>query len=244
MKFVLNASEFQTIRAKCLADFENLLRNLSIAVPDWKNEDEYEIYERLDDEITKKLCRLMKSSSIIDGYIDLLKLGNIKYDFSETDNELLSKIISNRDKIIQGAEQLSKMPVIETPTPSLSISSPQSSTKTVVKEEVETLTGPIILGVILIVIAIICIALLDSSIIGGILVIFGVISAGIGIKGKKSRVTMTVPNNSTNNQPKIQKTVQSSKNLSSQQSGITFNRREVTEIMDVLSQINKIFRSI
>ena len=96
---MLNASEFQTIRAKCLADFENLLRNLSIAVPDWKNEDEYEIYERLDDEITKKLCRLMKSSSIIDGYIDLLKLGNIKYDFSETDNELLSKIISNRCKI-------------------------------------------------------------------------------------------------------------------------------------------------
>ena len=44
---MLNASEFQTIRAKCLADFENLLRNLSIAVPDWKNEDEYEIYERL-----------------------------------------------------------------------------------------------------------------------------------------------------------------------------------------------------
>ena len=93
------ASEFQSIRRLCLSDLEKLLEKLSIAKPDWSG-DEYRIYEQLDDDITKKICAAMKSSSIIEGYTNFLKLGNVAYDYSETDNELLDKIILNGDKIL------------------------------------------------------------------------------------------------------------------------------------------------
>ena len=94
-------AQFRAIRENCLSDFQSLLAKLSISSPNWDG-DEFAIYDKLDDEITKKLCRLMNSSSPIDGYIKLLKFGNIAYDFSETDDELLEKIIANKEKFFQG----------------------------------------------------------------------------------------------------------------------------------------------
>ena len=237
---MFTAADISLIRRKCLSDMESLLNLMKIPVPNWSSDDEFKLYDKLDDDITKKLCQLMKSPSIVDGYSNLLSLGNVKYDFGETNKEMLGKIVSNRDKIIQGAEQASKVPVVETSTPPPSTSPQQPATRTVVKEEVETLVGPVILGVVLIVAAIICIAFLDSSIIGVILIILGIGSAAFGLKGQKTRVTVTVPNNPASNQ----KTVPTPKNTSIQQPKITFTRREITEIMDILTQINKIFRSI
>lgn len=93
------AVEFQNMRSRCPSELEKLLEKLSFPKPDWSG-DEYRIYEKLDEDITKEICALMKSSSIIEGYTNLLKLGDIAYDYSETDNELLDKIISNGDKIL------------------------------------------------------------------------------------------------------------------------------------------------
>ena len=93
------AVEFQNMRSRCLSELEKLLEKLSIPIPDW-NGDEYRIYEKLDDDITGEICALIKSSSVIEGYTNLLKLGGIAYDYSETDNELLDKIILNGDKIL------------------------------------------------------------------------------------------------------------------------------------------------
>ena len=93
------AVEFQNMRERCPTELEKLLEKLSIPIPDWSG-DEYRIYEKLDDDITREICAAMKSSSIIEGYTNLLKLGGIPYDYSETDNELLDKIVSNGDKIL------------------------------------------------------------------------------------------------------------------------------------------------
>ena len=93
------AAEFQSMRRLCLPELEKLLRLLSISVPDWSS-DEYRIYEKIDTELERKICALMKSSSIIEGYTKFLKLGGVDYDFSELDSELLDKIISNGDKIL------------------------------------------------------------------------------------------------------------------------------------------------
>ena len=255
---MFNAAEFRLIRTNCLPQMETLLQNLSIAKPNWNMGDEYRLYEQLDEEITRNICRLMKSSSIIDGYSYLLKLGNISYDFSETDKELLGKIVSNKDKIIQSAEKASKIPILETPKAppakpvqqsSMRVDS-QSATKTVVKEEVETLTGPIILGLVLVIIGAIAVFNSDSKniiIIGKILMILGVISAGIGIKGKKIAVTKTVPNNSANNQLAIQPTIkQPTTNVPDKQvkKQITFTRKEITDLINILDQINKILHAI
>ena len=92
------AAEFQSMRRLCPSELEKLLEELSIPV-DWSG-DEYRTYEKVDAYITKEICDRMKSESIFDGYTNLLKLGNITYDYSETDNELLDKIISNGDKIL------------------------------------------------------------------------------------------------------------------------------------------------
>ena len=92
-------TEFQSIRNRCLPEFETLLISLNIPLPDWSG-DEYRIYEQLDDDIKEKICDLMKSPSIIEGYTTLLNLGGVPYNFSEIDNELLAKIVANREKII------------------------------------------------------------------------------------------------------------------------------------------------
>ena len=99
---MFNANKMQLIRSSCLPDFESFLKKISVSVPNWNNGDEFQIYRELDGEITKKICRLMESSSIIDGYTKLLDLGGVSYNFSETDNELLEKIINNKEKIFQG----------------------------------------------------------------------------------------------------------------------------------------------
>ena len=55
----------------------------------------------------------MKSSSVIEGYTKLLKLDGVAYDYSETDNELLRKIIVNGNKILRGHENLLKFVEVE-----------------------------------------------------------------------------------------------------------------------------------
>ena len=96
---MFTAAEIQLIRAHCPSDFESLLRELSVSV-DWSG-DEYRIAEKVDDDITKKISALMKSSSIIAGYKSLLKIGGIVYDYGETDNELLAKVVANSEKILE-----------------------------------------------------------------------------------------------------------------------------------------------
>lgn len=97
------AGEFQLIRSKCLTELKMLLNQLSIPMPNINDGNEFQIYEELDNDISKAICRMLKSDSIIDGYSKLLKLGNVDYDFSETDDELLRKILNNKDSIIQNS---------------------------------------------------------------------------------------------------------------------------------------------
>ena len=98
------AVEFQNMRSLCPSDLEKLLDELSIPV-DWSG-DEYRTYERIDALITKGICDRMKSESIFDGYTNLLKLGEIPYDYRELDSELLDKIVSNGDKILAAVREV------------------------------------------------------------------------------------------------------------------------------------------
>ena len=52
---------FQLIRKNCQAEFETLLEKLSVKV-DWAD-DEFRVYDKLDAELTEKICGLMKSST-------------------------------------------------------------------------------------------------------------------------------------------------------------------------------------
>ena len=102
---MFSAAEMQLIRANCLPKFEALLKRLSIPIPDWNAGNEFRIrndnnYNEVDEELTKEICALMKSDTIIDGYTNLLKAGGISYDYSESYNQLLDMIVTNRDKIL------------------------------------------------------------------------------------------------------------------------------------------------
>ena len=94
------ATEFRTIRKKCMQNFESLLEKLKIPMPDFESGDEYGIYEDLDRKITSGLCAAMKSTSIIEGYTNMLNYGHIRYSFDESDNALLDKVVLNREKIM------------------------------------------------------------------------------------------------------------------------------------------------
>ena len=99
---MFSKAEMQLIIANknCLLKFEELLANLSISVPDWSGDEYRRDYEKLDNDITKEICKLMNSETIIDGYTKLLKTGSIPYDYSESYNLLLDMVVMNKDKIL------------------------------------------------------------------------------------------------------------------------------------------------
>ena len=99
---MFTASAFNLIKRNCPKDLDKLLRLLDIKI-DWKHGDEFEIAKKLDDELDKKICALLKSDSDLAGYAKLLDMGGIEFSISETRKERLAKIIANRDKILQGA---------------------------------------------------------------------------------------------------------------------------------------------
>ena len=96
---MFTAAEFRLIREGCPEKLYSLLENLKIKKPIWNKDDEFKIYADLDDEIINKLCEKMNSDSIIDGYTKLMTLGDLHFDYSETDNELLATILKEQEKI-------------------------------------------------------------------------------------------------------------------------------------------------
>ena len=61
-----------------------------------------EIAQELDDDINKRICRLLNSDSDLAGYAKLLDMGGVGFSVSETRKERLAKIIDNRDQILNG----------------------------------------------------------------------------------------------------------------------------------------------
>ena len=240
------AAEFQSMRRLCLPELEKLLKILSISVPDWSG-DEYRIYEKLDNDITKKICTLMKNSSVIEGYINLLKLGGIAYDFSETDNELLRKIIANKNKILRGLENLPKFVEVEVepsyePQPITPPRPSQPKTKTITNEEHVTLKGPIILGIFLIVVGLAVTFML--GIFGIILIVLGVASLIAGVRGKTKRETVTVPVKEKIPAPQPVAQPVRQKQIVRREVKPPFTRNELQRVLDVLAQVDKIVRAI
>ncbi len=240
------AVEFQNMRSRCPSELENLLKKLSISKPDWSG-DEYRIYEKLDNDITKKICALMKSSSVIEGYTNLLKLGGVAYDYSETDNELLRKIIANGDKILRGLENLPKFVEVEVesapePQPITPPRPSQPKTKTVTNEEHVTLKGPIFLGVLLIVAGLILTFTLSPF--GIISIVLGAASLIAGIRGKTKRETVTVTAEEKIPAPQPVAQPVRQKQIVRKEVRPPFTRNELQRVLDVLAQVDKIVRAI
>ena len=240
---MFSAAEMQLIRNHHLADYESLLRELSISIPNWKSGgDELRIYDEIDDKLTKKLCALMKSSTLYDGYTELLKLGGVGYDYSETYNQMLGMVVANRNKILRGLENLPKFieeEVIVESQPNQQTAPPKNATK----EKHVFLPVPIGLGAVLILFAIFGLDnVIDDetvrTIVGGILAVLGIIFVGVGVKGntvpveEKTSVTQTVA------QPVRQK------KIVRKEVRPPFTRNELQRVLDVLAQVDKIVRAI
>lgn len=240
---MFTAATFQLIRKQ--PEFEALLKKLSIKV-DWAG-DEFRVYDKLDAELTKKICGLMKSSTIIDGYISLLDLGGVAYDYSETDNELLRKIIANGNKILRGLENLPKFVEVEVeqspePQPVTPPPPPRPKMKTITHEEHVILKGPIILGLFLIVVGLVLTFTLGPF--GIIAIVLGAASLIAGIRGKTVRTTETVPveEKTVVLQPVAQSVRQ--KQIVRKEVRPPFTRNELQKTLDVLTQVDKIVRAI
>ena len=238
-------TKLQFIRKKSPTEFDALLSRLAIAI-DNTIDDEDKLYEKIDDDLTRKLSALMKSPSVIAGYTTLLKLGGVAYDYSQTDNELLAKIVANKSKIQRGFENLPKFVEVEVDVPAAEpqpIQQPSTRTKmrTVTHEEHRTLPEPIILGIVLIVANLV---LMFTIGIGGIIAaLLGIASIVAGVRGKTIRTTETVsvvekiPVPQNVNQPARKKIVRKEAKMS-------FTPNELQKIFDVLTQLNKIVRAI
>ena len=220
-------AEYRRIRERSLADLKKLLSTLELAEPNWDAGDEFRTYEALDDQIVARLCRLMKSDTIINGYVKLLGLGGINVDYSETDNELLDKIIRNRNAIERGATQSAGVQSAKVE------SQPIRHVRKI--ERTETIAGLVIVGAVLIIGAIALMVLSepgDSPIVSAILGIAGIVAAGLGFKGRTITEETTVEEKPA---PRSSKPVSTP---------APFTSTEIRRALDVLSQANKIVHSL
>ena len=227
---MFTAAEFRLIRERCLADFQNLLATLKISEPNWNSGAEFQIYENLDNEIVARICRLMKSESIIDGYTKLLTLGSIDFNFSETDNELLAKILKNSAAVIRGATQ------VQASSAPAAAPRPSKIQKTV--EETVKIPGLIFLGILIIVAGIVLLVADFSpsnefSTPGGImLAILGAISLTRGLVGRKIKRVVEVEAAPVSQAP------------TTNSLPAPFSRAEIQQTLEVLAQVQKIIQSI
>ena len=100
---MFKATDFKLIRRDCPEELKKLLQLLKIPMPNFNSGDEFKIYSELDNDIDKAFCSKLNCDSDLDGYAKLLDLGGIKFDSGETRNNMLKKVLANRDKILQGA---------------------------------------------------------------------------------------------------------------------------------------------
>ena len=221
---MFTAAEYRLIREDCLPEMKKLLAMLNISEPNWNGDDEFRIYEKVDDEIINRVCRLMKSESIIDGYTKFMKFGNLHFDYSETDNELLATILKNKNAVMHGATQ-----AVQSTQEKVVGTKPQKITKTVEKKIF--LPGFIVVGVVFIITAVVLMIqdLTIGAVIAGIL---GVISLAVGINGKTEKENVEEDG------------VPVQKQTTSVTKKAEFTNAEIQKIFEVLSQIHKIICSI
>ena len=240
---MFSAAEMQLIRNHHEADYKALLNDLSLPPPVWKDgDDELRFYDDIDDKLTKELCALMKSSTLYDGYTELLKLGGVGYDYSETFNQMLGMVVANREKILRGLEHFPKFieeeVIIETQEiQQVSPSEQKNDTKHVF------LPVPIGLGAVLILFAIFGLDhVIDDEtvrkIVGGLLAVSGIIFAGVGVKGKTVPVEEKISITQTVTQP-VRK-----KQIVRKEVKPPFTRNELQRVLDVLMKVEKIVRAI
>ena len=218
---MFTAAEYRLIRKHCFPEFQKLISKLNIPEPNWEAGNEFRIYEKLDEEIVQKICQLMKSDSIISGYTKFMTFGNLPFDYSETDNKLLDTILNNKSAVMNGATK----PQVITSSAQKNISSTQKVTKH------KTLTGALVLGLILIIAGLALIFAESSTVGGAAAVILGIVAVILGAKGKTvtEEIQVNSPQNST---------------VTTQTINPQFTNAEMQQIFDVLEQTNKVIKSI
>lgn len=100
---MFKATDFKLILRNCPEELDKLLQLLKISPQNFNDGNEFDIYDKLDKEIDEKFCELLNCKSDLDGYAKLLDIGGIKFGLSETRNNMLKKVLANREKILQGA---------------------------------------------------------------------------------------------------------------------------------------------
>jgi len=100
---MFKATDFKLIRRNCPKELDKLLQRMKIPAPNFNSGNEFELYDKLDKEIDEKFCERLNCKSDLDGYAKLLDIGGIKFGLSETRNNMLKKVLANREKILQGA---------------------------------------------------------------------------------------------------------------------------------------------
>ena len=100
---MFKATDFQLMRRNCPEDLNKLLKLLGIPAPNFDSGNEFDIYGKLDGDIDKVFRSKLNCKSDLDGYAKLLDIGGIKFDSGETRNNMLKKILANREKILNAA---------------------------------------------------------------------------------------------------------------------------------------------
>lgn len=86
-------SEIEIIMQKRRGEMMTLLRELGLGGVGQNWQEEFDSF------LTDKVCRLMKSDSVFEGYSFLLRAADIPQSYSETEKEKLAKIAANRPEI-------------------------------------------------------------------------------------------------------------------------------------------------
>lgn len=228
---MFTATEFRLIHDTCPRDLTMLLNKLGIAPPNWDTGDEFKNTATLDNKITEKLSLLMKSDSVVGGYMNLLTLGKVSFDYHETDSALLEKVVNHRDIIIRSVIQPQAKAQANS-TVSVAANLPRRTENPRRQSQLSPI--PAIAGAVIIAVGIGILAAGRTA--AGIAALFiGGAGVAIGLKGpQQGRKVVVAP-------PKRHRPAAPA---TSPPTTVPFTLEEIKTLLAVLAQANKIIKSI
>lgn len=96
---MFTADDFKIMERKCPKERDELLSLLGIDVSLPYAEDDFKSYDELDITIEKKIAAKLGSTSVVEGYSKILDANGIGFNSSETNTEILKKILYNRRRV-------------------------------------------------------------------------------------------------------------------------------------------------
>lgn len=100
MTAVFTTFQYRTIQNACGKEFASFLGKLGLATPDFSSGEAKEAGRQMNAALDAALCKRLHSENRLEGYMAILKLAHLPAPASDTNEELLARIVEHQKEIL------------------------------------------------------------------------------------------------------------------------------------------------